>query len=263
MRYVPHGDYPKDQRAFNVIKMCPELFKEIDFADFVKVLGLRAHDFFDSETFLFSSQYQSNYGAKLVMLLSSVERVNGRWYSLEDILRSRSFKAKFKAAKTVEEALRILDEEIENYLETFGSLRSVVGFYQKYLDEHQKRVLVNGITLSHVYKKTKLEGGALYTPKHKVSKLIKDLEELDKELADRLKHIIYDIRNSFVHRAIYSPFPDKEYLKKSRLFHYERVKNNEPVDSWVIVIGFEKLHEITLSAFVKYWQEEYRTLKGK
>lgn len=263
MKYVPHGNYPKDQRSFNVIKMCPDLFKEIEFGDFVKVLRLRAHDFFDSETFLFSSQYQSNYGAKLVMLLSAVERVNGRWHSLEDTFRSRSFKTKFKAAQTVEEALRILDEEIENYLETFGSLRSMVGFYQKYLDEHQKRVLVNGIKLSHVYKKTKLVDGTLYTPEHKVNKLITDLKELDKELADRFKHIIYDIRNSFVHRAIYSPFPDKEYLKKSHLFRYERYQNKEPVDSWVIVIGFEKLHEITLSAFVKYWQEEYNRLKGK
>src|SRR3989344_2534824 len=114
MKYIPHGKYPKNQRSFNLIKMMPGLFKGIDFGNFVSTLGYeRFDDCHDGITFLFSSKYQDNDGAKLVMMLSAIERSNGTWKPLETILKAKDFKKDMSQYKTGKEAYVFLEKNIE------------------------------------------------------------------------------------------------------------------------------------------------------
>ena len=60
------------------MKMIPGLFKGIDFGNFHEVIGHKNwNDCMDGIMFLYSSKYQENDGAKLVMMLSAIERSNG------------------------------------------------------------------------------------------------------------------------------------------------------------------------------------------
>lgn len=258
MYYVPHGDYPKGQGTFNVLKMFPELFKDINFQDFSFAIGRRFIDFISAGMFLYASQYQSNYGAKLVMLLSAVERTNGTWKSLETVLKRKETRKQLKACKNGVEATKLLDTEIETYLNNFGSTRSVVKFYQDNLTPEQKQRLINGINYSHTYKKQAFKNGILFTPVRLPRKAFDNKEdELNDELARRLKQVVYSIRNNFVHNASYIPFPDKKYISDRRLFFYEYFVGNEPKEQWIITLPFETLHELTLLAFIEYWRKQY------
>lgn len=262
--YVPHADYPKNQEPFNIIKMLPELFKGIDFNDFIKILGGdRFIDFDHAEFFLYASQYQSNYGAKLVMLLSAVERSNGTWKPLESVLKGKEFKKKLQACEDGKEAGKLLEKEIETYLDNFGSTRSVVKFYQDNLTLEQKQVLINGIYLRNKYKKQTIQNGKLFIPVREPQKEFADeMTRLNYELAVRLKNVVYNIRSGFVHQASYIPFPDKKYIKEKIYFRFERYEEREPKEEWHISLPFETLHELTRSAFINFWREEYEEIKG-
>jgi len=260
--YIPHGDYPKEHGAFNVIKMLPELFRKVELRDFTLTIGKRSGDFLSAQFFLYSSQYQSNYGAKLVMLLSAIERSNGTWKPLESVLRSNHLKKKIQDSKNGQDAFKVLDKEIEKYLDSFGSTRSVVSFFKDNLTLKQKQRLVRGISYAFVYKKQTIKNGTLYTPTTiKDREFNSETKRANYELGRRLKNVIYNMRSNFVHQASYSPFPDKKYLEDKKLFSYERFEGGEPKEQWIITISFESLYELTCSAFVKYWLREYKKLK--
>ncbi|OGY24372.1 MAG: hypothetical protein A2Y57_03405 [Candidatus Woykebacteria bacterium RBG_13_40_7b] len=256
---IPHGDYPRGKEPFNVIKMLPELFSGIDFKGFANTIGVRRFgDFLSSQLFLCTSQYQSNYGAKLVMLLSAIERANGTWKPLELVLRGREFRRRFRACKDAKEAEALLDSEIDTYTESFGSIRKILSFYRENLTKEQKQKLVYGIGYGHTYEKKAGKDLTIFTPVRLPSKKFDtETEELDYELARRLKYVVYDFRNGFVHNASYLPFPDRKYIEKRRLFTYDRFEGEEIKDQWVITMTFETFHELTRLAFVEYWKKEF------
>lgn len=263
MKYIPYGNYPKNQKSFNYIKMLPQLFKGLDFKNFIETLGGRAYDCMDSILFLYSSRYQENDGAKLVMLLSAIERTNGRWKSLESTLQSRDFIDKMSRSLTGKEAAEILKNEIDDYLDNFGSNRSVVRFFQENLTKKQKIILICGINLSFTYKKRQVKNGIVFTPDYKTNKnFTLDTEtNINKELGKRLRNVIYDIRNNFVHGAKYIVLPDKKYIKKQILFRYETYQDGYPKEHWIIILPFETLHGLARSALAKHWRREYLSIK--
>lgn len=264
--YIPHGNYPKSNK-FNSIEMSKKLFNKVDFQDFVMTIGgERANDFFASQIFLYASQFQENYGSKLVMLLSAVEKTNGRWKSLESILRSKKFKKKFSSSDSLDEAYKKLDSEIEDYLDSFGSIRSVVKFYTDNLTTTEKRELVSGILYARSYKRKKTSQGLLLTPvqiQDKKELEPEDLKRINYKLSKRLKEVVYTIRNAFVHKAHYTPFPDKKFMKNQKYFQFTVGKNGLPHKEWLISLRFERLHKLTNNAFDRFWLNEYKVAKNK
>lgn len=256
MKYIPHGNY-KDKKWTNVITMMPGLFKGIDFRDFALTLGsFRANDCFDGITFLFSSKHQENDGAKIVMMLSAIERTGGEWKPLETVLAEKDFKAQIKKSKNGQEALKIIENTVENYLENFGSMRSIVNFFKSNLNEKEKRILTGGIRRSFTYKKQKGEDFTLFQPEYSQKQ-----EDVDQELGRLLKSFIYNIRNEFAHNANYIILPNKKFLKDRKIFELDVYKGGEPKEHWVTILSFETLHKLFCSAFMKFWRKEYRNKK--
>jgi len=71
MFYLPPGKYPPGANLTVIFK---DLFDEIEFNDFIFTIGQdRFGTFVKAGYFLFSSQYQNNWGSKLVMLFSAIE----------------------------------------------------------------------------------------------------------------------------------------------------------------------------------------------
>lgn len=262
--YIPHGNYPQNNEGFNTIKALPNLFRNIEFRDFALTLKKRFNDFSASELFLYSSQYQQNYGAKLVMLISAIERVNGRWRSLDAVLKSKEFKKEIVQANNGEVAFKILDEKIKDYLNSFGSTRSVIDFYTKNLTKAEKLRIINGIHHTSNYRKEKPNNEffeIMYIPENPKRVELNSIEEINKELAKRLKRVVYDIRNLFVHNAYYLPLPDKRYLKEHIAFQFDEYEDGGPKSLWTITMPFETLHKLTKNAFCRYWKKEYEREK--
>ncbi|MBU3941451.1 MAG: hypothetical protein KKF74_00900 [Nanoarchaeota archaeon] len=264
--YIPHAKYPKSHKEFNVIKMNPGLFSKIDLKDFTITLSSRVIDFFASQTFLYSSKFQENYGSKLVMLLSAVERSNGQWTSLESILKSQKFRSAIKLCATGEKAFSLIDETVEEYLDNFGSIRSVVNFYTKNLTFLEKKLFISGVLYLQTYKRKKIKDGLMLTP---VS--VQDPKEFEKDdekrinykLSKRLKEVIYSIRNYFVHNAEYIPYPDQKYIDGRKYFRFTTYKNGLPYKDWLIGLPFEQFYKITNKAFERFWLREYEKSKRK
>ena len=254
MKSIPHGKYPKNQKGFNLIKMMPELFRGIDFGDFSLTLGhKRLIDCWDGITFLFSSKYQENDGAKLVMMLSAIERSNNSaWKPLETVLKGKNFKLEMSEYKTGTEAYDFLNKSIEEYLDNFGSTRSLVGFFKDNLTERDKRIFTGGIRRSFTYTKQQIKDGILLTPTYGQKQ-----ETIDEELGRLLKSFIYNIRSGFVHKANYIIIPNKKYLKKRTVFELDTYDEGLPKEHWITILPFEKLHGLFCRAFIRYWRKEY------
>ncbi len=258
MKYIPHGKYPKDQKRFNLIKMIPGLFKGIDFADFSLTLGHeRFIDCWDGITFLFSSKYQENDGAKLVMMLSAIERSNGVWKPLETILKGKNFKLEMSKYKTGKEACDFLGKNIDEYLDNFGSTRSLVSFFKENLTDRDKRIFTGGIRRLFTYKKQKIKDGILLTPTYEQKQ-----ETTDEELGRLLKSFVYNIRGGFVHQANYIIIPNKKYLKERKVFELDIQEEGLSKEHWITILPFEKLHGLFCRAFIRYWRKEYFRKKG-
>lgn len=260
--YIPHGNYPPDAAGFNSTKHLPELFKDIDFRKFALLLSRKGlfWDFTSSEMFLYSSLYQENYGAKLIMLLSAVERVSGKWEPIENILRSSIFKNKMHRCSNVQEAYSFMVSEIEKYIEDFGSFRKIIRFYADNLSKTDKELIVNGIKMVSYFKKyDSKEYGVVYKTEPIEAVPISD-DNLDMELSIRLKQVIYHFRNCFVHKAEYIPYPDDKSTKDNPFLGFVRYESNIPKEEWAIFLKFEALHEITRKAFINYWINLYENL---
>jgi hypothetical protein len=211
---------------------------------------------------LYACQYQINYGEKLVMLLSAVERTSGVWKPLESVLRDKTFRKKLRASKNGTEAEKLLCDEIETYLNNYGSTRSVIRFYQENLTIEQKQRLVRGIRHTHSFKKQVDEDGTFYIVLEAPNKSFSTQEaKVNYELGRRLRYVVYNIRSGFVHQATDIPFPDKKYIKHKTFFPYMRFDKGEVKERWVITLPFETLHELTRAAFVKYWRNKYHKVK--
>lgn len=256
---IPHGEYPTDKYGFNVIKMMPELFESIDFKRFVSVVGsTRFNDFLASLIFLHSAQFQKNHGAKLIMSLSGIERLYGDWNSLNSFLLSSDFKTKMQKANDGKKAYSLLEKGIKSYFTKYGSSKRVLSFYLENLDESQKITLVNGIQYVATYRKEKGEYMTYFIPEHNSKE---EEKSLDEKLETRIKQVVYNMRNDFVHNAEYFPFPEKlDEPGKDRMKYLMRDGRN-PKKDWVITIPFEVFHKITHSAYKNYWIKEYEKRK--
>lgn len=258
---MPPGDYPKDMSGFNIATPYPELFDEIDFGKFALALGSDFYTYIDSATFLLASKYQKGYGSKLVMLLSSIESLSGDKYTpLEGVLRSSSFKKEMLKCTDSLKSWNTLQSKLSQHNSEHGSIRKIYLFYKNNLNFDQKTRIIRGMRRIRKYNKTKTKnGGFLFTPEHvpmeNISAMSKD--QIDVLLGSRVRHVIYDIRNRFVHQADYQPFPDKKHLTKRKVFIYARVRKGLPIDEWIITIPFENIYEITRLAFVAYWESVY------
>jgi hypothetical protein len=179
-----------------------------------------------------------------------------------NIIERKNFRKELKASKNGKEAEKILDDEIDRYLNNFGSTRSVVGFYQDNLTIEQKQQLVSGIRHTHSFKRQEDKEGTFYIVLKAPNKSYSTLKEkVNYELGRRLRHVVYNIRSGFVHQASYIPFPDKKYLKNKAFFEYQRLEEGELKERWVITLPFETLHELTRAAFVQYWRTKYHKVK--
>jgi hypothetical protein len=262
--YIPHGNYPKG-KTFNIVSNNPRLFKDIEFKDFFDVLAIeRNSDFTQSDLFLDSAKYQDNPMIGLIMLLSAIERtVSSTPQPLDGYLLSKAFKDKVKAATDGSQAYDIFKREIELYGKSHGSARAVVNFYSQNLSRDQRIDLVSGFFLAHKYKKVKppaeSEFVAIYVPTHDSSAAFdpKSDASTDEALAKRIRSVVYDIRNGFVHRSRWIPFGDEKVMEQMGVYQHERFENGIPKDTWLINMTFKKLHALTREAFQNYWLKEY------
>lgn len=262
--FVPYADFPEGHKL-NSIQIFPELFKKVDFRDFSTALipHSRFWDFAASELFLHAAPFQNNSMTSLIMLLSAIERaVAADHKPLDWHLTSKAFKAKAKAAKSGEEAYKLLEKEVAAHSRVYGSRSSIVKFYTDNLSDKQKLQLINGITFAHKFKKRRRSSDTivtLYTPVREPQPILRadDTKALNKELSRRIKAVIYNIRNGFVHKAVSNPFGNEEYLKQNVVYHHETIVEGEPKEAWVITMTFDRLYELTLAAFQKFWLKEY------
>lgn len=255
--YIPKAKYPEGLKSFNIIKMYPELFKTMTLEDFVKRLGSkRFWDFNEAGFFLFASKYQENDGAKLVMILSSIERIMGEWRSLDNELRRRDFRSSIEKSRSGEDSWRLIENALNSYNKNFGSANRVVSFYQEYLSNLDKLRLAKSIKCVHKYKKEKIKNRILLKPIYKKTGMLNTDKKVNIALSSLLRNLIYHIRSKFVHEASYVPFPNKKFLLEKKMFLYNRFVNDYPKDQWVITLSFENFHSITRNAFINFWKQE-------
>lgn len=260
LTHIPHGDYPNNM-SFNYTQFLPELFADMDSNDFCEGLAGKFDDFLDSAIFLMASLHQINDGAKLVMLLSAIERImHGSWRSLESELSTKGFKKNIQNAPTGQAAYEILSQVIEKYSENFGSVKAVVEFYSANLSLEEKFTLIDGIT--HVRDYFRHPGtymgqkATFFEPNHVEKIDVRGNPVLvDEELANRMRYVIYEIRSKFVHQAYYYPYPNEEQLKEKKTASYERHDDVGLKQEWVITLPFEKWHEITRRGFIRFWKK--------
>ena len=266
--FIPYSNYPKDH-VFDLYAGFPELFKGIDFADFFATLEPnRVRDFTDSGLFIQSSRYQDNLMTGLIMLLSAIERTISLDHKpLDGHLASTKFKEKMKLAKDGEDAFNILQTEMANHLSSYGSIKAVVGFFCDNLSNEQKLQLIMGINLAHKYKKSTPPKGssfvALYTPVYDPAPVIDvaNTVSVDEALSKRIKAVVYDIRNGFVHQAKWIPFGSADYIKKNAMYTHEKYENGAPKEAWNITMTFEQLHTVATTAYQEFWRKEYHQSK--
>lgn len=260
--YIPPAKYPK---AINIIKMYPELFAEENFKEFVITLNAKGRfsDFFDSAIFLYVAPQEKNYGSKLIMLLSSIERsIGSSGVRFQDFIKSKDMRRKLLRIDNDKKLRERLDNICGEYNKKAGSIRPLVNFFKNYLTEKEKTSLIKGIKKIRSFniKKTKDKKTFIAIPKEE--EIVPNKHSLDKVLTKVVKGVIYDIRNYFVHRASYFPFPDKNTGPLSRIIPSEKI----PKEEWLISMRFEDLYKIVRSAFIKYWKDQYeqtsKSLKG-
>ncbi len=256
--YIPPARYPK---GANSIKMYPELFSDIDIRDFALSLGKRFWDFIESSMFLYASPQEKNYGSKLIMLLSAIERTIAKGgVRFQEFLRSAQVREQLVNVDSDKELRKRLDNLCKEYNQKFGSMLPLTNFFQSYLTKREKISLVKGIKKIYTFTRRKVKGGEIFTPKFQQERITLTGSGLNKALTKVVKGIIYNIRNNFIHRASYFPFPDYPDNKNAekRLLRYTKWKKGRPKEEWLILISFESLHKITRNAFVRYWKEEYK-----
>lgn len=273
--FIPYAKFPKGH-IINSVKDNPELFKKVEFREFLLSLPpSKQAAFLNSELFLHTSLYQENSMTSLIMLLSAIERaVSPDHRPLEWHLASKDFKARIQAAKNGATAYTILEKEIAHHSNTHGSRRTIVSFYNDNLSNSQKLQLVRGIKLAHKYKKSTPPSNmlksdrfgelvALFTPIPEPNPILKgdDTPAIDKELSKRVRAVIYEIRNGFVHHAQSNPFGNEDYMKKNTKYTYEKYGDGGPKETWLITMTFKQLHAITLIAFQNFWLKEYQKIK--
>gem|GEM_PF-6692540 len=261
MNYMPPGKYPKDTK-FNINELYPEIFKDISLVELSQKLSYK--DFctlLDSGFFLFSSRYQDNYGAGLVMLLSAIENLSGSRSSLEDILCSKEFERTIKKLPQDKTIRELMKETIAKHKDQVGTAQSIYKFYKENLTKKQKKQLISGLTYAQYQSINKSEAGELFTVNTPVRPPQETEEEIDIALIKVLKSFIYDIRNSFVHRANYFPFPDKKTLREQGLVRKIRSEGEKPKEEWHIEISFQDLHKMTKEAFIKFWINKNKVTK--
>jgi hypothetical protein len=256
MTYFPHGKYPA-QKTFNVIDMMPGIFRKIKFEDFCTTIGdKRMNDCFDGIIFLYSSKYQENDGAKLVMMFSAIERSCGKWQPLEIFLNNKDLKKQLVESSSGKVAYDLLEKNIERYLDKYGSTRSIVKFFRDNLSTKEKMIFTGAIRRSFVYRKKTTTMGSLYSPDYQQKQ-----ESINKELGRLIKNFIYHIRNGFVHNADYFIIPNEEYIKSKKILHMDIFEKGLPKEHWVTVLSFEKLHELFCNAFTRFWRKEFKKMK--
>lgn len=260
--YIPPAKYPK---SINIIKMYPELFTEENFKEFALTPDSkgRFRDFYDSAIFLYVAPQEKNYGSKLIMLLSSIERsIVGRGKTFQDFIKSEDIRRKLLRIDNVKELRERLDNICEEYNKEAGSIRPLVNFFKNYLTEKEKLSLINGIKKIHSFKIEKTKDKIKCIPITEEEEIVPNRHSLDKALTKVVKGVIYDIRNYFVHRASYFPFPDRNTKTLRRIITEGKI----PKEEWLISIRFEDLYKIVRNAFIKYWKDQYeqasKSIKG-
>lgn len=263
--YIPYANFPEGH-TINVVSDFPILFEQVELKDFVQALPMRFYDFIASHSFINAAPYQDNTMTSLIMLLSAVERtVAAHHKPLDWCLLSKDFRVKMEATKSGAEAHRLLKEEIERLSQTQGSMNAIVSFFTDHLSNQDKLQIIRGIHLAHKFKKKAVKGGTLYEPIHEPSPLIseQDTEAINLALKKRLKGVVYEVRNGFVHRAETNPFGNKKYIEQNHIYEHEVKRAGEPKEAWVITMTFEKLHGLTVTAFQSFWLEEYGVVSKK
>ncbi len=244
--YFPPAEYPE---GMNIILMYPEIFNKKGFRELIDLLGERFWDLDLSGMFLFASLQQANYGASLVMLLSAIERSSTKcpYNTLEQWLSRSEFIEKMNKLRGDETGI-YLKNEIKEYNSRYGSFNAVSTFYLENTTEEEKITLINSV-VETPYKFSISGDMRLYTPVPSPY-----IYEYDKALKNILRKVIYDIRNTFVHRAGYIPFPDGIFNKFP--VSYKNWEGIHLRSEWRIKLKFETLHNITRSAFIRYWKKE-------
>jgi len=74
-----------------------------------------------------------------------------------------------------------------------------------------------------------------------------------------LKIVLYQARNQFVHNAVYSPiFPDHTQTTMQMQPIFEKGKLKSEFQS---TLTFESFYNMSFSAFIKFWSDEYNQRK--
>ena len=220
-----------DATERNITAQFPELFDKHDFLYFSLPDG-RMSNFFDSTQFLDASRKTKDLGK----IFSAVQRAmqQGEYKSLQDFLKSNGAKARLAAADTPDAVAKVLDELTEEYNDKYGMGRQVRGFYQEYLDDDGRTLLL-----------TKIPRPASFKPSQH--------QDQNGQVRVRVDFLL-GLRDELSHAATYLPLPEASQVP----LHHELVKG-DPSSTWLISLTFDDLYEITRKAMAQLWLKEYET----
>lgn len=218
-----------DATERNITTQFPEVFDKHDFLYFSLPDG-RMSNFFASAQFLDASRKTKDLGK----LFSAVQRAvqQGEYKSPIRFLKGKDAKARLAAATTPADVAKVLDELDEEYNEKYGMNQQVRTFYQEYLNEEGRSILLG-----------KLPRPASYKPGQH--------EDQNGQIRVRID-VLLGLRDELSHAATYLPLPDAERVP----LHHE-LRRGDPSSTWLIFLTFDDLYEITRKAMAHLWLQEY------
>lgn len=220
-----------DATERDITAQFPELFDKHDFLYFSLPDG-RMSNFFDSTQFLDASRKTKDLGKLFSAVQCAVQ--HGKYKSLQDFLKGNDAKTRLAAASTTDTVATVLDKLIEEYNDKYGMGRQVRGFYQDYLDDDGRTVLL-----------TKIPRPASFKPTQH--------QDQNGQVRVRVDFLL-GLRDELSHAAKYLPLPDASHVP----LHHE-LRHGDPSSTWLIYLTFDDLYEITRMAMAQLWLTEYET----